>query len=95
VNCNFVNDIIDYIVDNNLSVREVEKLVKDEQNIENINNKKIKKKITNNYSDRINLLKKAGYNCKITCNEITGKSSLSLQFNSINELDDFINNLVK
>ncbi|MBO4956291.1 MAG: ParB/RepB/Spo0J family partition protein [Rickettsiales bacterium] len=95
VNCNFINDIIDYIVDNNLSVREVEKLVNDEQNIENIKNKKIKKIITNNCGDRIDLLKKAGYNCKITCNKTTGKSSLNLQFNSIDELDDFINNLIK
>lgn len=95
INCNFVNDIIDYIVDNNLTVREVEKLVKDEQNIDIIKNKKLKKRATNDFDDRINKLKKFGYSCKITCNENTGKSNLNLQFNSIEELDDFINNLVK
>ena len=72
VNCNFVNDIIDYIVDNNLTVREVEKLVKDEQNIDFIKNKRLIKRVTSDFSDRLNL-----------------------QFNSIDELDDFINNLVR
>lgn len=95
VNCNFVNDIIDYIVDNNLTVREVEKLVKDEQNIDFIKNKRLIKRVTSDFSDRINKLKRFGYNCKITHNENTGKSNLNLQFNSIEELDEFINNLVK
>lgn len=93
VNCNFVNDIIDYIVDNNLSVREVEKLVKDEKNISAVNKKQNKK--SSLYNDKMLLLKKSGFNCKINYNEITDKSTISIKFNSSKELDNFINNILK
>ena len=92
INCNFVNDIIDYIVDNNLSVREVEKLVKDEKNIYNINKKNKPDKA--DCKDKINLLKKAGFDCKINFNKSTNKGNIKINFSSMDELDDFINKLL-
>lgn len=84
INCDFVNDIIDYIVDNKLSVREVEKLVKNEGTFV----KAGKKENTVN-DDRVPLLKKHGYDCKIN------KNSITFRFDSDEEMDNFINNLIK
>ena len=81
INCDFVEDIIDHIVDNKLSVREVEKLVKNEGNF--------KKKQVKKEDDRVSLLIQNGFNCKIS------NKSISFKFNSIKELDSFINNLIK
>ena len=83
VNCDFVEDIIDYIVDNKLSVREVEKLVKSESTL---NKKPVKKVQTDN---REKLLHKKGFNCKIN------KKTITFKFGSEDELDDFINNILK
>ena len=81
INCNFIEDIIDHIVDNKLSVRDVEKLIKKEGNFQK---KQIKKE-----DERINTLKQKGFNCKIS------NKSISFRFNSKKELDSFINNLIK
>ena len=81
INCNFIEDIIDHIVDNKLSVRDVEKLIKKEENFQK---KQIKKE-----DERINTLKQKGFNCKIS------NKSISFRFNSKKELDSFINNLIK
>ena len=87
INCDFIDDIIDYIVDNQLSVREVEKLVKEEGNFKSSLNQK-KHSIVNK-DERLDLLKEKGFNCKIN------KKSITFKFNSIKELDNFINNLLK
>ncbi len=81
INCNFIEDIIDHIVDNKLSVRDVEKLIKKERNFQ--------KKQTKKEDERINTLKQKGFNCKIS------NKSISFRFNSKKELDSFINNLIK
>lgn len=81
INCNFIEDIIDHIVDNKLSVRDVEKLIKKEGNFQ--------KKQTKKEDERINTLKQKGFNCKIS------NKSVSFRFNSKKELDSFINNLIK
>lgn len=95
VNCNFVDDIIDYIVDNNLSVRDVEKLVREEKNIKPIAKKNNDKNYINFYKDKILLLKNKGLCCKIRSNSNSGKSCINIEFNSQQELDNFINNLLK
>lgn len=81
INCNFVDDIIDHIVDNKLSVREVEKLIKKEGTF--------KKKQAKKEDERVGILKQKGFNCKIS------SKSISFKFNSKKELDNFINNFIK
>ena len=86
INCDFIDDIIDYIVDNQLSVREVEKLVKEEGNFKTSINQK--KRLVNTGDERLDMLNKKGFNCKIN------KKSITFKFNSVKELDEFINNLL-
>lgn len=81
INCEFVDDIIDHIVNNKLSVREVERLVRNEGTFQKKQNKK--------EDDRVSILRQKGFNCKIS------NKSISFKFNSKKELDNFINNLIK
>ena len=83
-------DIIDYIINNNLTVREVEKLIKDSKIP--VLKKKIKISIPENISLKINKFsKKIDSKCKITYNEKDGSTELTIKFINEGKLYEFIN----
>lgn len=90
INYENAEDIIDYIVNNKLTVREVENLIKESRVP---NPKKINKKTTpNRIIAEINeFSKKIGLVCKVNYNEEDELGSLTIKFKSEDELLDFIN----
>lgn len=92
VNYKNAEDIIDYVVDNKLTVREVETLIK-ENKIPTIKNKCNKKKnIPNRITNKINdFSEMIGFVCKTTYNEKNGSSSITIKFKTEDELLEFIN----
>lgn len=92
VNYKNAEDIIDYVVDNKLTVREVETLIK-ENKIPTIKNKcNEKKNIPNRITNKINdFSKMIGFVCKTTYNEKNGSSSITIKFKTEDELLEFIN----
>lgn len=91
VNYENAEDIIDYIVDNKLTVREVETLIK-ESNIPNFKNKINKKIIPDKIANRVNdFSKKIGLVCKTIYNDKNGSGSITIKFKNEDELIDFIN----
>lgn len=95
INYEFAEEIIDYIIENNLTVRDVEKIVKDEKNITFLNKvNKIKKKyVDDDIKSKVLILeKKIKLKCNINYNEKSNKYVLNIKFNSDEELDNFINN---
>lgn len=98
INCDKAIEIAKLIVDNQLSVRETEKLVKDHnQSINNVTlkqnikkaqismiNKEYFKKIEDTLSNKINLKLKIDFNPA----KKTGK--ITINYNSVNELEDFL-----
>ena len=99
VNCDFAEEIIDHIVENKLSVREVEKLVKDGKNNCDIKLKIKKDTEINNYiddsiKDKIkNLETKLSLKCNVNYNKKNKNYTFNVKFNSYDELNKFINNL--
>ncbi len=92
VNYKNAEDIIDYVVDNKLTVREVETLIK-ENKIPTIKNKcnenkNIPNRITNKINDFSEMI---GFVCKTTYNEKNGSSSITIKFKTEDELLEFIN----
>lgn len=92
VNYKNAEDIIDYVVDNKLTVREVETLIK-ENKIPTIKNKcNEKKNIPNRITNKINdFSEMIGFVCKTTYNEKNGSSSITIKFKTEDELLEFIN----
>lgn len=92
VNHKNAEDIIDYVVDKKLTVREVETLIK-ENKIPTIKNKcNEKKNIPNRITNKINdFSKMIGFVCKTTYNEKNGSSSITIKFKTEDELLEFIN----
>lgn len=99
INCDFAEEIIDHIVENKLSVREVEKLVKDGKN--NCDVKIPNKKSTENADfidgyirDKIkNLETKLSLKCNVNYNKKNKNYTFNVKFSSYDELNKFINNL--
>lgn len=97
VNCEFAEDLIDYIVENELSVRDVERVVKDGMNKTDVT---VTKK--NNRRDAVDdtlkrkikyLESRLGISCGVNYNEKSKKFVFNVKFDSREELDKFINNL--
>ncbi len=99
INCDFAEEIIDHIVENNLSVREVEKLVKDGKNNCDVKFKIKKDTEINNYiddsiKDKIkNLETKLSLKCNVNYNKKNKNYIFNVKFDSYDELNKFINNL--
>lgn len=90
VNYENAEDIIDYIVDNKLTVREVENLIKESRipNPKKFNRKAPPNRITGKIGE---FSKKIGLACKVTYNEEDGSGSLVIKFKTEDELLNFIN----
>jgi ParB family chromosome partitioning protein len=99
INCDFAEEIIDHIIDSNLSVRDVEKLVKDEKDASFLdkskqNSNRAYAENEDDFSTEINTLeKKLNLKCNINYNNKSKKYNLSIKFSSIDELNDFIDSL--
>lgn len=100
INCDFAADLIDYIVENELSVRDVEKIIKDGGNIPDtdpnkntyVNRKKFL--IGEEMERKIKYLKsQLGCNFSVNYNKKNKKYTLNVKFSSMDELDHFINNI--
>jgi ParB family chromosome partitioning protein len=89
VNYTFASDIADYIVKNNLSVRQVEDLIRNEKNAMKPITEHIRKMVKRDFEDFEN---KLGNECKISYQERTGKYHLAMDFYSYEDLENFIKN---
>lgn len=98
INFDNAEEYIDYIVDNSLSVRDVEKLVKGEISVDNT---KIESKVLKNQFKTIlkekssDFTNKFGLKCKIDFNAHKNKGTISFEYDSIEDLDNILNNLGK
>ncbi|MDR2078077.1 MAG: ParB/RepB/Spo0J family partition protein [Rickettsiales bacterium] len=90
VGCAFADEIVDYIADSNLSVRDVENLIKKRKT--NLASEKSRKSIPESMQAKIDeFSSKIGLKCKISYNECNDSGTISIGFNSSEQLDDFIN----
>lgn len=92
----FANEYIDYIVENSLTVKEIESLVKGEKVI-NIEKEKwndvdeLQLSINKNLQQIQETIKnKIGYNCKIAFNNKKNKGTMILNYNSLDDLDNLL-----
>jgi ParB family chromosome partitioning protein len=89
VNYTFASDIADYIVKNNLSVRQVEDLIRNEKSAMKPITEHIRKMVKRDFEDFEN---KLGNECKISYQERTGKYHLAMDFRSYEDLENFVKN---
>lgn len=93
INCKNAEEYLDYIIENNLSVRDVEKLVKSETTIKT--EKKYKKDIEleNILNEKANIFeKRIGLKCKINFNKTKKCGIITLHYSSIEDLNNILNN---
>jgi ParB family chromosome partitioning protein len=90
VNHSFADEIADYIVNNNLSVRQVEDLIKNRKRGLDPAVENTQKKVKRNF---VELEDGIGNNCKISYQERTGKYHMAADFYSYDDLMDFIKKL--
>lgn len=90
INCPFAAEIIDHIIDNKMSVREVEQMVRNEKQYMKPLQKAMKKIAKRDFDD---FEKKLGNNCKISYNERTKKYHLAMDFEDFDNLEDFVNSV--
>ena len=96
INYEGADEVIDYIVDNNLTVRDVEKLVKGELIVDK---SKKEKKVDSNFSDAIskkeNILKEKlnGFKFQIKTKSDNSSGTIVLSFKNLDELDSLINKI--
>ncbi|GHU30007.1 chromosome segregation DNA-binding protein [Bacilli bacterium] len=96
IGCTFAEEIIDNIIDNNLSVREVESMVRDMNN--DLNNKAPPEKMKRLVPESIRmkaseLSKKINLKCKINYDAKKKNGTINIRFDSLDELDNFIDGL--
>jgi ParB family chromosome partitioning protein len=87
VNYSYAEEIADYIVNNNLSVRQVEDLIKSEKKAMKPITEHIRKMAKRAFEDFEN---KLGNECKISYRERTGRYHLAMDFHSYDDLEDFV-----
>jgi hypothetical protein len=87
VNYTHAEKIADYIANNNLSVRETEKLIRNEKAAIKPVMEHIRKSAVRDFTNFENRL---GYDCKISYQERTGKYHLAMDFRNYNELEEFV-----
>jgi ParB family chromosome partitioning protein len=94
VGCSAAEEIAKRIVEEGMSVREVENLVRGIGKKNSEGNRGSKKLIPGSLDDRAReLSRKINMKCKISYSEESGAGTLSIKFSSLEELDDFINEL--
>jgi ParB family chromosome partitioning protein len=87
INYPYSANIVDYVVENKLSVREVEKLIGEDKKFPKILINKLKNLARTEIKD---LEKTLGSGCKISFQERTGKYHLSMYFKNYDSLEEFI-----
>lgn len=92
INYPYAEEIADYIADNDLSVRDTEKLIKNEKTALTPITEHIKKHVIRDFLEFENEL---GYDCKISYQERTGKYHLAMDFKNYSELGEFVKNVGK
>jgi ParB family chromosome partitioning protein len=92
VGCASADEIVDRIINNNLSVRDVENLVKEKRT--GSRPEKIQRCMPESVKTRVDeLSRKIGLKCRLSYSEEDDSGTLSIKFNSLEQLDDFINKL--
>jgi ParB family chromosome partitioning protein len=89
VNYAYASDIADYIVSKNLSVRQVEDLIRNEKKAMKPITEHIRKLAKRDFESFEN---KLGNECKISYQERTGKYHLAMDFHSYDDLENFVKN---
>ncbi|MDR2778625.1 MAG: ParB/RepB/Spo0J family partition protein [Rickettsiales bacterium] len=90
IGCAFADKIVNHIIDDGLSVRDVEKLVKKEKT--KLPAEKVRKSTADLVEARVDeLSKKTGLKCRINYDEENDSGTIGIKFNSLEQLDDFIN----
>jgi ParB family chromosome partitioning protein len=95
IGCAFPKEIVDSIIARKLSVREVEDLIRRKSNLsldEKINRKNRRLLMEEMESKANELSQKINLQCRIGYNHSTGKGVLTIRFDSLDKLDNFINN---
>jgi hypothetical protein len=81
---------VNYIIDNDLSVRDVENIVK-KRKMES-ESERVRKPMPELVKTKIDeLSKKIRLKCRISYNEANESGTISIRFDSLDQLDDFIN----
>ena len=93
INCENAEKYLNEIIENELSVREVEKLVKGETSNKAKKKQEKDKELENILHEKTDIFeKKLGLKCKINFNKTKNRGTITMHYNSIDDLNNILNN---
>lgn len=93
INCENAEKYLNEIIENELSVREVEKLVKGETSNKTEKKQEKDKELENILHEKTDIFeKKLGLKCKINFNKTRNRGTITMHYNSIDDLNNILNN---
>ena len=93
INCKNAEKYLNEIIENELSVREVEKLVKGETSNKTEKKQEKDKELENILHEKTDIFeKKLGLKCKINFNKTRNRGTITMHYNSIDDLNNILNN---